>query len=82
MACSSSPSASPTNSASRAKKPCSAACKNYLDGHPEPQLAQQDGVTTVRTHDNYDATLLLDDAFWEKLQPTLPRRAAGLCPDA
>ena len=44
------------------------AVANFLEGRPEVELTKQDGVTLARTQDNYDASLLLDDAFWTEVQ--------------
>lgn len=48
------------------------ALENYLEAHPAVELTRQDGVTLARTQDNYDASLLLDDAFWKQVEEQFP----------
>src|SRR5262249_22269050 len=44
------------------------ALQNYMESHPLVETTEDRGVTLARTQDNYDATLLLDNAFGEKLR--------------
>lgn len=48
------------------------ALANFLEARPAVELTKQDGVTLARTQDNYDASLLLDDAFWTQVQEEMP----------
>jgi uncharacterized protein YtpQ (UPF0354 family) len=43
------------------------AVANYLKARPLVEVDNAEGVLIARTHDNYDASLLLDDAFWRQM---------------
>jgi uncharacterized protein YtpQ (UPF0354 family) len=43
------------------------AMANYLKARPGVEVDTTEGVYIARTHDNYDASLLLDDAFWRQM---------------
>jgi hypothetical protein len=41
------------------------AVENFLKSRPGIELQPEDGILAARTRDNYDASLLLDDTFWQ-----------------
>jgi hypothetical protein len=59
------------------------AMANYLGSHRAIDLQADGAAVAVRTHDNYDASLLLDDTFWEGQLQSMADGAAGPAkPDA
>jgi hypothetical protein len=42
------------------------AVKNFLEARPPVDLSDDGPIRIARTHDSYDATLLLDDGFWDE----------------
>jgi uncharacterized protein YtpQ (UPF0354 family) len=57
------------------------ALRNYLAARGPVETTRTDrGVIVARTHDNYDASLLLDDAFWVDMAAKLPGMLLACAP--
>jgi len=56
------------------------ALKNYLGTRGEVETVVDRGVIVARTHDNYDASLLLDDDFWSEMARKMPGEVLACAP--
>jgi uncharacterized protein YtpQ (UPF0354 family) len=56
------------------------ALRNYLATRGAVETVTDRGVIVARTHDNYDASLLLDDAFWTDMSTKLPGTLLACAP--
>jgi uncharacterized protein YtpQ (UPF0354 family) len=56
------------------------ALKNYLESERDPQITNDGPIRVVATRDSYEASLLLDDGFWQDVAPQVKGRLLACAP--